>query len=182
LIINFNYKKIWTEDSKIPIIISKYHPAYLTDCLWSPIRQSIFFISRSDGWLLIYDLCYKINEPAYSLKISEAALTSIAINTGSDKLLLGDETGKVFMLELSDSFKSKNESESKKDFIEKLFEREALREKSIEVTLKKKQVPPKDDSAKFLKQEQLIKEKIKRIEEKYLPFVNELLSQAEYRK
>jgi hypothetical protein len=31
-----------------------------------------------------------------------------------------------------------------------------------------------------LKQEQNIKEKIKRIEERYLPFVNELLAQSEY--
>lgn len=139
-------------------------------------------MSRSDGWLLIYDLCYKINEPAFSLKISEAALTSIAINNSGDRLIIGDEAGKVYLLELSDSFKSKHDDENKKNFINSLFDREALREKSIEVVLKKKQIPVKDDSAKLIKQEQMIKDKIKKIEENYLPFVNELLSLSEYRK
>jgi len=163
-------------------VISKYHPAYLTDCLWSPIRAGIYFISRSDGWLLIYDLCYKINEPAFSLKVSESALTSIAINNLGDSLIIGDEAGKVYLLELSDSFKSKHDDENKKNFINSMFDREALREKAIEVVLKKRTIPVKDDSARLVKQEQQIKEKIRRIEENYLPFVNELLSQSEYRK
>lgn len=116
------------------------------------------------------------------MKISESALTSIAINSTGDRLIIGDESGKVYLLELSESFKSKHEDENKKLFINYLFEREALREKAIEVILKKKQIPVKDDSAKILKQEQLVKEKIRKIEENYLPFVNELMSQAEYRK
>jgi len=163
-------------------VISKYHPAYLTDCLWSPIRAGIYFVSRSDGWLLIYDLCYKINEPAYSLKISESALSSIAINNSGDRLIIGDEAGKVYLLELSDSFKSKHDDENKKNFINSLFDREALREKAIEVLFKKKQIPVKDDTTKLVKQEQFIKDKIRKIEENYLPFVNELLSQSEYRR
>ena len=178
----FYFFQIWTEDSKIPVVISKYHPAYLTDCVWSPIRAGIFFISRSDGWLCIYDLCYKINEPAFSLKVSESALTSISVNNLGDKLIIGDESGKVYLLELSESFKSKHDDENKKNFINNLFDREALREKSIEVILKKKQIPLKDDSAKILKQENLIKEKIRKIEENYLPFVNELMCQSEIRK
>ena len=85
-------------------------------------------------------------------------------------------------MELSESFKSKHDDENKKNFINNLFDREALREKSIEVILKKKQIPLKDDSAKILKQENLIKEKIRKIEENYLPFVNELMCQSEIRK
>ena len=115
------------------------------------------------------------------MKISESSLTSIAINNNADRLIIGDESGRVYLIELSDSFKSKHDDEKKKDFLNNYLEREALREKSIEVLLKRKQIPVKDDSARLLKEEKNIKEKIKKIEERYLPFVNELLAQSEFR-
>ena len=115
------------------------------------------------------------------MKISESSLTSIAINNNADRLIIGDESGRVYLIELSDSFKSKHDDEKKKDFLNNYLEREALREKSIEVLLKRKQIPVKDESARILKEEKNIKEKIKKIEERYLPFVNELLAQSEFR-
>ena len=50
-------------------MISKYHPAYLTDCIWSPVRCGIYFTARSDGWVNVYDLCYKTNDIAFSYKV-----------------------------------------------------------------------------------------------------------------
>ena len=97
-------------------------------------------------------------------------------------MIIGDESGRVYLIELSDSFKSRHDEENKKNFLNNLLDREAQREKSIEVLLKKKQIPVKDESAKLLKQEQNIKEKIKKIEERYLPFINELMAQSEFRK
>ncbi len=116
------------------------------------------------------------------MKVSEVALTSIAINNNGDRIIIGDEAGRVYLIELSESFKSKHDDENKKNFINSLFEREAAREKSIENLLKRRLNPIKDESAKLLKQEQSIKEKIKKIEQKYLNFVNELMSQSEFRK
>jgi hypothetical protein len=107
-------------------------------------------------------------------------LTSISVNNTGDRLIIGDESGRVYLIELSDSFRSRNDEENKKNFLNNYLDREAQREKSIEVLLKRKQIPVKDESVKLLKLEQNIKEKIKRIEERYLPFVNELLAQSEY--
>ena len=90
------------------------------------------------------------------MKISESSLTSIAINNNADRLIIGDESGRVYLIELSDSFKSKHDDEKKKDFLNNYLEREALREKSIEVLLKRKQIPVKDDSARLLKEEKNI--------------------------
>lgn len=60
--------RIWTEDLKTPILISKYFPAYLNDCLWTP-RIGMFLICRSDGWINGYDLCYKLNETTLVTKL-----------------------------------------------------------------------------------------------------------------
>lgn len=155
-------------------MISKYHPSYLTDCIWSA-RCGLFFISRSDGWINAYDLCYKINEPAFAYKVCDSPITSLSINVKGDKLVVGDEEGKVYLIKLSKSFYSQHDVENKKDYINKLFERELAREKNIENSLKRKGVPGKDDTAKILRQEQLVKERIRRIDESYATMVGGIL-------
>jgi dynein intermediate chain 2 len=157
-------------------MISKYHPAYLTDCLWSS-RCGLYFISRTDGWINAYDLCYKINESTFTYKVCDSALTSICITTKGDKLIIGDEEGKIYLLKLSKSFYSQADIENKKEYINKLFERELAREKYIE-SLGKKKGPVKDDSAKIAKQEQMIKERIKKIDEEYTNFLTGMLNKS----
>ena len=95
------------------------------------------------------------------MKISESSLTSIAVNNSGDRLIIGDESSRVYLIELSDSFKSRHDEENKKNFLNNYLDREAQREKSIEVLLKRKLIPVKDDSVRLLKQEQNIKDKIK---------------------
>lgn len=155
-------------------MISKYHPSYLTDGLWSPVRPGLFFISRADGWINAYDICYKINDSAFSYKVCDFPLTSISINAKGDKLIVGDEDGKVSLIKLSKSFYVVSDIENKREFINKMFEREASREKMIDGILKKKVQVGKEDTAQQAKKEQLIKEKIRSIEEEYIPFVNKI--------
>lgn len=51
--------KIWMEDIKTPIMTTKYHPSYLTAGCWSPIRSGLFFVTRMDGVLDIWDYFYR---------------------------------------------------------------------------------------------------------------------------
>ena len=148
----------------------------MTDCLWNPIRHGIFFVSRSDGWVNAYDLCYKTSEPAFSYKVGESGLTSMAISNKGNSLIVGDEDGKISFLKLSKSFYEVEEQDNKdfRDFVSAMFEREQQREKNIELMYKQRKIlVPKDESAKIAKAEQSTREKIKRIEEKYIPFVSE---------
>jgi len=159
-------------------MISKYHPAYLTDCLWSS-RSGLYFISRTDGWINAYDLCYKTNESTFSYKVCDSALTSMCINSiKGDKLIIGDEDGKVYVLKLSKSFYSKHDDEMKKEYINKLFERELTREKYIDAQNKKKGGQVKDETSKITKQEQIIKDKIRRIDEEYSNFLSGMLNKS----
>lgn len=171
--------KIWSDDYRNPIYVSKYHPAYLTDCCWLPNRTAIFFVIRSDGMILAYDILFKTQEPIFSQKISETPLTSMSINIKGDKIILGDDDGIVYLLKLSKSFYEMIDQENKKNIevnnLNLMLEREVLREKGIEQILKKKSIPPKDESAKIIKLEQEIQKKIATIDESYIPFVNEIL-------
>ncbi len=90
---------------------------------------------------------------------------------------MGDENGKISLLKLSKSFYSLDDNENKKDKLINMFNRETNREKNIEQILKKKvMITPIDTEAR---QEKLVKERIKKIEAAYLPFVNSLMQKSE---
>ena len=164
--------RIWTEDLRTPILISKYFPAYLNDCLWTP-RIGMFLICRSDGWINGYDLCYKLNETTFSYKVTDSSLTTMSLSAKGDKLLVGDEEGKVSLIKLSKSFydtNNKAEVDNKKNMLNKLFEREQTKEKML-TTVKK--VPPPKEGMKPEKIEQIKQQKIKEIEEKYQEYTKE---------
>lgn len=52
----------------------RYHMAYLTDAAWSPIRPAVFFTTKMDGTLDIWDFVFKQCDPALSLKVTRISL------------------------------------------------------------------------------------------------------------
>lgn len=44
--------------------------AYLSDGAWSPVRPAVFFTTKMDGTLDIWDLVFKQCDPALSLKVT----------------------------------------------------------------------------------------------------------------
>ena len=63
--------QIWSEDCKeCPIMWSHYHTAYLTDGCWSPTRPGVFFVTKMDGTLDIWDLVFKQKEPTITIQVS----------------------------------------------------------------------------------------------------------------
>jgi len=137
--------KVWFEDIRTPLINTKYHDSYLTDGVWSPTRAGLFFLTRNDGWLDIWDYYYRQNEVAFSHKICDSALTSISIKSTGNLAAIGDATGTVTLMELCDSLyipQSRNE----KNIIASMLEREQRREKNLETQKKvvEKKVAEKD--------------------------------------
>lgn len=72
--------KIWSEDLKSPIMQTRNHSTYLTDGCWSSTRPGLFYLSRIDGFLDVWDYYYRQNEVAYSQKISDSPLTALSVN------------------------------------------------------------------------------------------------------
>ena len=97
---------MWSDDNKTPIMTTKYCKAYLTAGCWSPTRAGVFFVTRMDGVVDIWDYYHRQNEVAHSHKVGDHALTSIAIqgNTqgGGRHVAVGDVNGTVTLLEVSE--------------------------------------------------------------------------------
>ena len=51
--------KIWADELSQPIMQTRYHQAYLTDGYWSPTRAGLFFLTRVDGFLDVWDFYYR---------------------------------------------------------------------------------------------------------------------------
>jgi dynein intermediate chain 2 len=90
--------KIWSDELVQPIMQTRYHSAYLTDGYWSPQRCGLFYLTRIDGFLDVWDFYYRQNEVAYSQKISDSPLTSIQVN--QDMAAIGDAEGTVSIMKL----------------------------------------------------------------------------------
>ena len=128
--------RVWSEDVKTPIITTRYHNSYLTGGCWSPTRAGVFYVTRSDGIMDVWDISHNQNEVAYSHKVSDAAISSISIEgniqQGGGKLVaVGDVNGTVSMLEVCDSLA--NPQQNEKSAVNAMLEREAKREKNLEV-------------------------------------------------
>lgn len=130
---------IWEDDLKTPIMSTSYHSNYLSDGCWSPTRPGVFFVTRKDGWLDIWDYYYKQNEKALSHKVSNSGLSCLKINnvTGMSQIgsvhpdigkfcAVGDTEETITLLKLCKSL-YKPQTEEKTVTYE-MFDRERVRE------------------------------------------------------
>lgn len=126
--------RIWMEDLRTPIMTTKYHSSYLTSGCWSPTRAGVFFVTRMDGVVDIWDYFYRQNEVAYSHKVGDSQLSSMAVQgttqQGGKLVAMGDVTGTVSLLEVCESLAAPQANERKA--IDLMFEREMKQEKNLE--------------------------------------------------
>jgi len=162
--------KIWSEDQDTPIMQTRYHSAYLTAGCWSPTRCGLFYLTRIDGFLDVWDYFYKQNEVAYSLKISDSPLSSISLN--QNLAAIGDAEGTVSVLTLSKGLHETTPKE--KETMIGIFTREFNREKQLEIDKKKANEPKKKNQAEGAdperakkEAEQRMKDKIENVEETF---------------
>lgn len=124
--------RIWQEDLKTPIMTTKYHPAYLTGGCWSTTRPGVFYVTRMDGVVDVWDYNYRQNQEAFSVKLGEVPLSSIAVSPGSGRhVAVGDINGTVTLLEVSENLAALQPNE--KLNISLMFEREAAQAKNLEL-------------------------------------------------
>lgn len=133
------FNKIWEDDLKTPIMSTSYHNSYLSDGCWSPSRPGVFFVTRKNGWLDVWDFYYKQNEKALSHKVSNSALSCIKINnvTGMSQVggvhpdigkfcAIGDTEETITLLKLCKSLYRPQIDE--KQITNEIFDRERVRE------------------------------------------------------
>lgn len=160
--------KMWADDLKTPLITTRYHDAYLTDGCWSSTRPGIFFLTRSDGWIDIWDYYYRQNEICFSQKISDYSLTCMAVKPKTADILIGDASGSVTLLEMCKSLWEPQPKGVEEGALKVMFEREGSREKTLLQQKKmletRRAKELKKEVKKEIKKKNVVEEKIKELE------------------
>jgi len=128
---------------------TRYHSAYLTDGCWSPSRPGLFFLTRMDGFLDVWDFFYRQNEVAYSQKVSDAVLTTLQIN--GSMAAIGDSDGTVSMMSMCRTLYDHTLNPREKEIMGTIFDRETKREKQLDTAKRqaeKHAKPPKEKANK----------------------------------
>jgi len=124
--------KIWNEDiSNDPIISTKYDDSYITSCQWSPARPGVFYATKSDGTLDVWDYMYKQNKPLISLRLSDQGLHCLSVN--GKNIAVGGRDGATRLLEVSEGLRGEEKQQvlEEKEYINNMLERETKREKYL---------------------------------------------------
>ena len=90
------------EDLKTPVMTSRFDDAYLTAGCWSPTRPGVFFTSKQDGSLDVWDYLHKHHDPIFSTKVSDVGLASLKLHSSGKLAALGGMDGSLTVLELSE--------------------------------------------------------------------------------
>ena len=54
---------------KLPPFTFRQHMSYMTDGCWSPVRPAVFFTTKMDGTLDVWDYLFKQNDPTLSIQV-----------------------------------------------------------------------------------------------------------------
>jgi len=124
--------RIWCEDAQMkqPLLSTKYHGQYLTGGTWSPTRPGVFFTTKMDGTLDVWDLFYKHNDPTLQVHVTDKPLTAFAMQEAGAMCAIGSQDGQAYVLQLSPGLVEMAQNE--KPGINGMFEREFLREKNLD--------------------------------------------------
>ena len=104
--------------------------SYLTDGCWSPTRPSVFFTTKMDGTLDIWDIMHKQNDPVLSVQVCDEPLHSIRVHDQGHLVAAGSQNGMTTLLDLCSGLSSMERNE--KNIVSAIFERETKREKILE--------------------------------------------------
>ena len=129
--------RLWFEDFKGPAMYSTfYHKAHLTSGCWHPLRAGVFFTTRMDGCIDVWDLMYRQSLPVLTTQVSDYALHTIKSTVEGKHIAVGGVDGTTTLLELSPSLYTPGGSE--KATIGRMFENESTRDKNLQTRAKEK--------------------------------------------
>ena len=123
-----------SKDPDHNVITSRYHNhnSYLTSGCWSPSRAGVFYVTRSDEVLDIWDIGHDQKNVSLSHKVSDVSLSSVGVQSEGKHVAVGDVNGTVVsLLAVCDALAQPGPNE--KALVSNILEREAKKEKLLEV-------------------------------------------------
>jgi len=137
--------RIWNDEIKTPIMTTKYHASYLTDGCWSPTRPGVFFTTKMDGTLDIWDYFFKQNDPTFTLQVTDMPLHTLRVEEKGKLVATGAADGSTTLFEICNTLSVIQPGE--KQAINLVLERETKREKNLELRMKEAKLAAKKAEA-----------------------------------
>ncbi|EEB18967.1 dynein intermediate chain 3, ciliary, putative [Pediculus humanus corporis] len=123
--------RIFSEDCKESAILwTKYHNTRLTAGEWSQTRASVFFLTREDGVLDLWDILQEQKHAYLSFKLSDQPLTCLRVRDDGELVVVGNAVGTAFVVRYSTNLAETSKND--KNFLGAMFDRESRREKLLE--------------------------------------------------
>lgn len=135
---------IWREGvASGPLLQSASHLMRLTRGHWSPSRPGVFFITRTDGSVDVWDLLDRSHEPSLTQNVTASPITTIAPHQVSSKqqlLAVGDSVGTLHVMEVPWNLRhpSSNEAVAMENFFEREMKRLAFVEERMKIRAQEK--------------------------------------------
>ncbi|XP_022235342.1 dynein intermediate chain 3, ciliary-like [Limulus polyphemus] len=176
--------QIWSEDIRESSILStrNFDQALTAGC-WSPSRPSVFFVTKSNGYLDVWDILFKQIDPTLSIKVADEALASVGVHEEGHLVACGSDKGVVSLLKLSSALSNMNKND--KALMTSLLDRESRREKVIEARNRELWLKEKMKNSVTVEHEDVKLEEtqetdlIKQAEEDFFNFINSVSKQKE---
>ena len=137
--------RIWNDEIKTPIMTTKYHASYLTDGCWSPTRPGVFFTTKMDGTLDIWDYFFKQNDPTFTIQVTDMPLHTLRVEEKGRLVATGAADGSTTLFDICNSLSAIQPGE--KQAFNLVLERETKREKNLELRLKEAKLAAKKAEA-----------------------------------
>jgi dynein intermediate chain 2 len=172
--------RIWFEDLKSPLMTTPFDGSYLTSGCWSPTRHGVFFTTKADGTMDVWDYHYKQNEPTFSTKVSECPLTSIRVQSHGELVAIGSDDGTTTILQLNRALSELQHGE--KASMAVMLDRETRREKNLDGLQKKKDHKTGGGGGKkepTAEEEEANKEVLRRVEEEFYSIIDKEKAKAD---
>ncbi|RKP21569.1 WD40 repeat-like protein [Rozella allomycis CSF55] len=169
--------KIWTEDIRSPIMSTNYHSYNLTDGCWSPTRPAVFFTSKDDGTVDVWDYLFKQTEPTLSIQVCDSPIQCIRIQDRGSMIAVGSRDGTTSLLEISSGISKIQRDE--KNIFSQMLERETKREKTLETAARDKRLkaaqkkPQSANPNDFLKGNSIL-EAIQQAEQEFMEYIQNM--------
>lgn len=77
--------------------------SYLSDAQWSPVRPGVFFTTKMDGTLDVWDFLFKQNDPTLNIQVCDEPLHCLRAQDHGRLIATGSQSGTITLLELSDN-------------------------------------------------------------------------------
>ena len=86
-------------------------PSRLTGGCWSTVRMSVFFTTRQDGVMEIWDIIYDHGAPVFQVKVADYPIQCIKMDPSGRLVALGAGDGSSVIGTLSSSLLHNNKTE-----------------------------------------------------------------------